>query len=196
MLVVMNIQTQRLKYGLIAFGASLGAMASFLQMVEKLSLLKNPSSDLICNVNSVLNCTNVLNAPQSAVFGFPNALLSLVLFVLFLSVALVGATGGMVSRSLRISIQLMSIFMLGFGMWFLWQSTFVIGSICLYCLANFLGLIIVNVGWLRLNYADFFKSKSITKKLEYVVSNNFDLMGWGLVTLLVLVTIYINLGLG
>lgn len=196
MLVVMNTQASRIKYGLIVLGSGVGALASFMQMIEKLHLLKNPNANLICNVNSVLNCTNVLSAPQSSVFGFPNAMMSLSLFVLFLGVGLVGLTGGTVSRGMRLFTQFLSIFTLGFGMWFLWQSTFNIGAICLYCIANFAGLILINVGWLRINYLDAFKSKSITKKLGYAVSNNFDLVGWGLLTLGVLVTIYLNLGLG
>lgn len=174
----------------------MGALASFMQLIEKLHLLKNPGVDLICNVNSVLNCTNVLNAPQSSVFGFPNAMMSLVLFVLFLSVGLIGLTGGTVSRGMRLAIQFLSLFTLVFGIWFLWQSTFNIGAICLYCIFNFAGLILINIGWLRINYRDAFKSKRITQKLEYGVSNNFDLVGWGLLTLITLVTIYLKLGLG
>lgn len=192
----MNIRRPKIYYGLVVLGATMGALASFMQLIEKIQLLKNPESNLICNVNSVFNCTNVLNAPQSAVFGFPNSMMSLVLFILFLGVGLVGLTGGKISRGMRLFTQFLSIFTLGFGMWFLWQSTFNIGAICLYCLANFTGLILLNIGWLRINYSDIFKSKSITKNLEHTISNNLDLVGWGILTLTVLVTIYLKLGLG
>lgn len=192
----MNAKRPKIYYGLMVLGAVMGALASFMQLIEKLQLLKNPESNLLCNVNSVLNCTNVLNASQSSVFGFPNSMMSLVLFVLFLGVGLVGMTGGTVSRFTRLLIHFLSLFTLGFGMWFLWQSTFNIGAICLYCILNFAGLILINIGWLRINYVDAFRSKNITNKLEYTVSNNFDLVGWGLLTLAVLVTIYLQLGMG
>jgi len=192
----MTVKRPKISYGLIVLGAAMGALASFMQLIEKLQLLKNPESNLLCNVNSVLNCTNVLNASQSSVFGFPNSMMSLVLFVLFLGVGLVGVTGGVVTRFTRLLIHFLSLFTLGFGMWFLWQSTFSIAAICLYCILNFAGLILINIGWLRINYTDVFKSKNMTQKLENFVSNNFDLVGWGLLALAVLITIYIQLGLG
>lgn len=191
----MNNKSLKIKYGLIVLGASMGAFASFMQLIEKLHLLKNPQANLLCNVNSVLNCTNVLNAPQSSVFGFPNAMMSLILFVLFLGVGLVGLTGGSVSRGMRIFVQLLSLFTLGFGLWFLWQSTYYIGAICLYCIANFIGLVLINMGWTRINYRDIFRSKNIKNKLDYIVENNFDFVGWGFLTLLTLLTIYLKLGL-
>ena len=191
----MNNKSLNIKYGLIVLGSSMGAFASFMQLIEKLQLLKNPQANLLCNVNSVLNCTNVLNAPQSSVFGFPNAMMSLILFVLFLGVGLVGLTGGLVSRGLRIFVQLLSLFTLGFGLWFLWQSTYNIGAICLYCISNFLGLVLINMEWMRINYQDIFRSKNIINKMDYIVENNFDFVAWGFLTLLPLLTIYLRLGL-
>lgn len=194
MLVVMNNNSLKIKYGLIVLGSSMGAIASFIQLIEKLNLLKNPQVNLLCNVSSALNCTSVLNAPQGSVLGFPNAMMSLILFVLFLGVGLVGLTGGSVSRGMRIFVQLLSLFTLGFGLWFLWQSTYNIGAICLYCILNFIGLIIINMSWVRINYRDFFRSKNIKNKMIYIVENNFDVVGWGFLTLLTLLTIYLKLG--
>lgn len=179
----------------MVFGGLLGGIASFMQLLEKLNLLKNPNVDLICNVNSVLNCTSVLNAWQSSVFGFPNSIMSLTLFIVFFTIGLVGSTGGVISRKLRLVIQFLSLFTLCFGTWFLWQSTFSIGAICLYCILNFAGLVLINLAWVRINYQDAFGSKSLTDKLNMVVSNNLDLAGWGLLSLMVLITIYLRLGL-
>lgn len=195
MLEAMNIKNRKTFYRLMVFGGVMGALASFMQLIEKIHLLKNPSVDLICNVNSVLNCTNVLNAPQSAVFGFPNAMMSLVLFVVFLSVGLVGLTGGTVSRGMRLATQFLSLFTLVFGVWFLWQSTYVIGAICLYCIFNFVGLVLINIAWVRVNHKDMFKSKSTNDKLDKIVANNFDIVAWGVLTLAVLVNIYLKIAL-
>lgn len=191
----MKKSSQRIWYGVLAAGAALGGVASFMQLLEKIQLLKNPDASLLCNLNSVFNCTNVLNAPQSAVFGFPNALMSLILFIVFMTVGLVGLTSGIVARRMRIGTQLLSLFTLGFGLWFLWQSTFYIGAICLYCLLNFSGLILVNIAWVRINSIDVPNAKSTRLKLQGVIAQNYDLVAWGLITIGVLLTIYLRLGI-
>jgi hypothetical protein len=117
-------------------------------------LLKNKDALLACNLNSVFSCTNVLNAWQSSVFGFPNSLICLTLFTIFASAALVGASGGVLPKRLRLGIQGLSLFTLGFAIWFLTQSIYVIGSLCILCIFCFAGLLLVNWGWLRLNAAD------------------------------------------
>lgn len=145
---------QRTIYSLMAAGGLIGLVASFLQMLEKLTLLKNDNAELVCNLNSVFSCSNVLNAWQSSVFGFPNSMMCMVLFTIFGSVALVGAMGGTVTKALRLAVHGLSLFTFGFGLWFLWQSTYSIGSLCLYCLFCFSGLLLVNWGWVRINQVD------------------------------------------
>lgn len=191
----MKKNTIRLYYTLMVIGGLMGAIASFMQLIEKIHILKNPSSNLICNINEVINCTNVLNAPQSSVFGFPNAMMSLVLFVLFFSIGLVGISGGNISKWLKNIIFFLSLFTLGFGSWFLWQSTFVIGSICLYCIVNFLGLILVNLGLFRVIIVEYRNKTSHNKLTDSIVGYNLDFIFWGLYCLLVLSTIYFKLGL-
>lgn len=191
----MTVKSNKLYYYLITIGGLMGGLASFMQLIEKIHILKNPQINLLCNVNEVVNCTNVLSAPQSAVFGFPNSMMSLVLFVIFFTIGLVGISGGKVSKiSLKI-IFILSLFTLGFGSWFLWQSTFVIGAICLYCIANFFGLILINAGLARINYFERNNNKSKNILPDKIMANNYDYLLWGLYSLAVLATIYIKLGL-
>jgi uncharacterized membrane protein len=145
---------QRTTYTIMTVGGAIGTLAAFLQTLEKIRLLKNDEATLICNLNSVFSCTNVLNAWQSSVFGFPNSLMCMMLFTIFGSIALVGAAGGKLPRRVRLGVQGLSLFTLGFALWFLWQSTYAIGSLCIFCLFCFAGLLAVNWGWLRINAAD------------------------------------------
>lgn len=131
-----------------------GMAAAFLQTTEKIALLKNKDAALSCDLNSVFSCTNVLNAWQSAAFGFPNSLMCMALFTIFSSIALVGVSGGVLPRKLRLSIQGLSLFTLLFALWFLTQSIYVINALCILCIFCFGGLLLVNWGWLRLNAAD------------------------------------------
>ena len=135
-------------------GGVIGMIAAFLQITEKIALLKNKDAILTCDLNSVFSCTNVLNAWQSSVFGFPNSLMCMALFTIFASIALVGVSGGKLPRGLRLGIQALSLFALGFALWFLTQSIYVINALCILCIFCFAGLLLVNWGWLRLNADD------------------------------------------
>lgn len=167
-------------------------MASFLQTLEKIALLKRPDSALVCDLNSVFSCSNVLNAWQSAVFGFPNSLLCMVLFTIFGTVGLVGAAGGKLTRGLRLGIQGVSLFTLGFGLWFLSQSTFVIGSLCLYCLFCFSGLLLVNWAWVRLNAADLPIGARGRAMLQKAISQGADTFAWILLALAIALTMILK----
>lgn len=166
-------------YIVITIGASAGLIASFLQTLEKLTLLKQVNATpLVCDLNSVFSCTNVLNAWQSSVFGFPNSLMCIVFFTLALGIGLAGATGGVVARSLRLALQGISLFFLCFGLWFLGQSTYVIGSLCIFCIFCFAGLLLINAAWLRLNAWDLPLGDRINKILARAINRDVDLVAW------------------
>jgi len=172
-------------YAWMSFGAALGVVAAFWQTLEKLTLIKNKDAVLQCNISKVFSCSNVLNSHQASVFGFPNSIMCLILFVIFLSVALVGLTGGAVSKKMRLSVQGLSLFTLGFALWFLYQSTYNIGAICIFCVACFTGLLIVNWAWLRLNVNDISKNVNTRKKLNNMIKTGADLFIWIVIALVV-----------
>lgn len=145
---------QRIIYSIMTTGGVIGMIAAFLQTTEKIQLLKNKDAILACDLNSVFSCTNVLNAWQSSVFGFPNSLMCMALFTIFASIALVGLSGGALPRKLRLGIHALSLFTLGFALWFLTQSIYVINALCILCIFCFVGLLLVNWSWLRLNAAE------------------------------------------
>jgi uncharacterized membrane protein len=169
---------QRTLYGIMTTGGIIGMVAAFLQMTEKIQLLKNKDAILVCDLNSVFSCTNVLNAWQSSVFGFPNSLLCMALFVMFGSIALVGLTGGELPRKLRLGIQAVSLFTLGFALWFLVQSIYVINALCILCIFCFAGLLLINWGWLRLNAADLPIGERSRSALARGMASGADTFGW------------------
>lgn len=168
---------QRL-FAAVAAGGAIGLIASFLQTLEKLTLLKNENAELVCNLNSVFSCTNVLNSWQGALFGFPNSLLCMVLFTIFGSIGLAGAMGGKLTKGLRLGVHGLSLFTLLFGIWFLSQSTFVIGSLCLYCLVCFSGLLLINWGWMRINAADLPIGERGRAALGRAIASGADTFAW------------------
>jgi uncharacterized membrane protein len=174
---------QRTMYAIMAAGGAVGLVASFLQMLEKITLLKNANAELACNLNSVFSCSNVLNAWQSSVFGFPNSMMCMVLFTIFGSIGLAGALGGKLTRGLRLGIQGLSLFTLGFGLWFLEQSIYAIGSLCIFCIFCFSGLLLVNWGWLRLNAADLPIGARGRAWVERAVASGADVFIWIVIAL-------------
>ena len=174
---------QRTLYGTMLTGGIIGMIAAFLQTTEKIELLKNKDAVLVCDLNSVFSCSNVLNAWQSRVFGFPNSLMCLALFTIFASIALAGLSGAKLPRKLRLGIQGLSLFTLGFAIWFLTQSIYVINSLCILCIFCFIGLLFVNWAWLRINAADLPIRKSARETLARGISNGADIFGWVLLGL-------------
>jgi uncharacterized membrane protein len=177
--------TVRRPYITILTGSSIALMASFIQLTDKITLLKNTDAVLTCNINSVFSCTNVLSAWQSSLFGFPNSMMAMVFFALVAGISLVGVTGSSITKGLRLTMQVFSILFLGFSLWFLQQSTFVIGSLCLFCLFMFVGLVIINAGWLRLNGRDLPIGSTGRQIILKSTKNGADIFAWIVLVLIV-----------
>jgi uncharacterized membrane protein len=175
-------------------GGALGLVSAFLQTLQKIASLQSKGGVLPCDINDVFSCSTVLNAWQSSVFGFPNSVMCMVLFTIFASVALVGAGGGSVSRGVRLGIQGLSLFTLGFALWFLWQSTYSIGALCIYCLFCFAGLLAVNWAWLRINVADL-PFERLRGVLQRWVASGIDVFIWLIIAVVVALAMVIQFGL-
>ncbi len=194
--LTVNPQTQiyngRMKartiYAVMAIGAAVGMVASFLQTLEKLALLKNPHALLTCNINSVFSCSNVLDSWQSSVFGFPNSIMCLVLFTVFTAFAVAGWCGSRMPHQLRIGVQGLSLFTLVFGLWFLWQSTYKINALCIYCIGCMAGLLLVNWGWVRLNADNLPYSKAIRDGMR----SGTDIVAWFLLAAIIAMAITLH----
>ena len=82
---------------LVAAGA--GLTFTTVQIMEKITILKDPTAGLVCDISTTVSCTNVLNAWQSSVLGPPNALIGAIMFAILGSAALGGVLGGRPARS-------------------------------------------------------------------------------------------------
>lgn len=181
----MNHMNHRPLYVVVLLGGLIGMTAAFLQTLEKLTLLAHPSATLYCSISSVFSCSTVLKAWQSSVFGFPNSIMCLVLFTIFTVTAAIGLSSPL-SRRVRLSVQLLALATLGFGMWFLWQSIYVISAVCLFCLFCMLGLLLINAAWLRCNNLE------LPPAIRRFVQSGYDSVGWLVVALLVALAVIIR----
>lgn len=183
---------QRTLYGAVVAGGIVGLVASFLETLEYQTLLKNAHTALACNLNSVLSCSRVLSAWQSKVFGFPNSMLCIILFATVTSVALVGVSGGQVGAKLRLWLQGFTLFFLGFGTWFMWESTFKIRALCILCIFCLSGLFLLNWALLRLNAHDLPLVPRLHKGLDQAIEHGADTFAWMLLALLMSAVMFIH----
>lgn len=176
---------QRTIYSLIVAGGATGLIASFLETIEYQEILKNAHAQLVCNLNSVFSCGNVLNSWQSKIFGFPNSMLCMVFFTLMFASGLVGLTGGVLASRLRLWLHGIATFFLCFALWFMWESTFRVRALCILCLFCLAGLLAVNWGWLRTNANDLPMSETHRKKLHKAITQGADTFVWLLLAILI-----------
>ena len=130
---------RRFTASFMLFGAISGFIASFLLTVDKIKLLKDAQFNPSCNINEVLNCKSVMLSKQAEVFGFPNSLIGLAAFAIFIAVAV--ALFGDIQFpgwfwKLALAGTLLAIF---FSHWLAQQTTFVIGALCPYCMVAWFG---------------------------------------------------------
>lgn len=182
----------RTLYSIMTIGGAVGMLAAFLQTLEKLVLISNANAELPCNFNAVFSCSVVLNSWQSSLFGFPNSIMCLVLFTIFTVVGLVGLTGGTISKSMRLGTQALSLFTLGFALWFLGQSTYVIGALCIFCIFCFAGLLMINWAWVRLNVTDYPIKKEYIKRKQAFIMSGWDTFVWASLAAVVAIAMFIR----
>lgn len=174
-------------YALGAFFSAAGLVSAFWQLLDKIELLKNPASSLSCNLNEVFNCGRVLTSHQYDIFGFPNAIIGIIMFTFFLSLMLTGFSGSRLNKRLMLAAQGLALFMLGFILWFLFESIFRIGAICLFCTIIGPSVLVINASMLRLNRA--MAPLSVRKLMDH----GADIFFWSLILLAAVFTALIKL---
>ena len=112
----------------------IGFVASATLTIEKIEMLKNPAYVPTCSINPVLSCGSVMVTHQASVFGFPNPLLGIAGF----AVAIV--TGVLAVTKVRLPQWYWVGLMIGTGLgvvfvhWLIFQTLYVIGALCPYCM--------------------------------------------------------------
>jgi uncharacterized membrane protein len=156
-----------------------GVVFTGIQIVEKITISNQPSTVLFCDVNSVVSCTNVLNAWQSSVLGPPNSLVGAVMFSLFASGGLAGVLGSRASRSYLLTLWGLAVFFLGFASWFMYQTAFRIGALCIWCTGLVTAVVVISAALTRLNQRRAtLGSGSAGRTLDLMVRSNGDLIVW------------------
>ena len=174
-------------FGLVVGAALIGMAATIIQLVERIALAQNSGADLLCDINGTFSCGNVLTSWQSSVFGpIPNAAIGLSVFALTLGVSGAGLLGSHLSRATWSVATLLAGFMGAFTIWFLAQTAFAIGSVCVYCLVIATMVLLMNLAWWRIGHELRFLSGNRALELaDWVVRGGTDVVLWGGVAVIV-----------
>ena len=120
---------------LIVFG-SIGLLASFALSVDAFEILKNPSAELSCSINAVLNCLEVMKTPQSEIlFGVPNSFFGMIAFPVLITIGVVMAVGAKLPKWFKTCLQIGGLFGVVAAWWMFFDSLYVIGVLCPWCLS-------------------------------------------------------------
>lgn len=128
------------------------------QASERVAMLKNPTATLSCNLNPIVDCGTVLGNKLSALFGFPNAFIGMIVFAMLALSGLFMLLGTKPNKAYRNIVMLLSTILLGFSVWFFTVSLYVIGKVCIFCVVGWIVSIPIFVYSLA-NWRDVSKSK-------------------------------------
>jgi uncharacterized membrane protein len=160
-------------------GGVLGIAGTIWQMVERLAYESDPTGDSFCEINAAVSCSSVYSHWQSSALGLPNALIGLPVFA-FISSAAVGALlGSRPSHRYLASVWGLGLFMTVFATWYMEQTAFEIGSLCIFCAASLVCIMIVGVGLTRVVAAEqALGTGRAGRRLARLVDSDIDLALW------------------
>ena len=130
-------RTRHIGYGIWLILASVvGWWAAFQLTMDKFISLENPQAELGCNLSFFVQCGANLDSWQGSVFGFPNPIIGLTgwMAVLVMGVAVLAGV-----RFPRWFWGLFGLGILGafaFVCWLIFQSVFVLNTLCPWCMAT------------------------------------------------------------
>lgn len=135
----------------MAVSGVIGLFASFVLSIEAWQLAANPTATFGCDVNSVISCSLVALTPQAHVLGFPNAFLGIFFEAVVLTISVAIAAGARFPRWYMLATELLYTIALFFAYWLFFQSYFVIGALCPWCLLITVTTTLVWWGLTRIN---------------------------------------------
>ena len=129
------VRTPALAVWLVIAGA-IGWWAAFSLTVEKFEALADPGRVASCDFSVLVQCTANLQSPQGSAFGFPNPILGLTGWVAPIVVGMAILAGARFARWFWLAFEAGMLFAMGFVIWLISQSIFVLGTLCPWCMVT------------------------------------------------------------
>lgn len=172
--------TDRAAWMTVLIAALAGISFTTVQIIDKIAILKNPGTGLVCDVNATLSCSGVIEAWQSSVLGPPNALIGAIMFALLGSAGLAGVLRSSLSPHYLAAMWGLAVFFVMFASWFMYQTAFSIGLLCLWCVGITTAVVIICAALTRIaDRAEAFGTGWFGAWVARTVRGYGDLVFWG-----------------
>lgn len=176
---------------LLTVAGAIGFAASFVLTVDKFRLLQDPSYIPSCNLNPIISCGSVMQSQQASLFGFTNSLIGVAAFAALAAVGAALLAGARLQKWFWQLIQLAAVLGLVFAHWLIYQSLYVLGTLCPYCTVVWLATIasFLYVTLSNLRHGRIPGAAAASRPVRWAVRHHLDLLfAWYLaIALLVLV---------
>lgn len=168
-------------FGQVLFFSVLALIASFVLSYDAILLAANPDVELSCSINVFIDCAKVGLTPQANVFGFPNAFIGIASMSVLVTIAVASLGGSRFPRWFMFVANLAAVVGLVFAYWMLYQSTFVIGALCPWCL---LVLLCTTVIFFALTHWNMLENNLYLSPTAHARAVAFAKGGWVAITLI------------
>lgn len=118
----------------VLIGGAVGLTAAITLSIEKIKLLQNPAYVPSCSINPVLSCGSVMVTPQAAAFGFPNPLIGIAAFTVVVVIGVLAVAKVALPQWIWAGLAAGTLLGAVFVHWLIYQSLYVIGALCPYCM--------------------------------------------------------------
>jgi uncharacterized membrane protein len=116
--------------------SAIGLLAAFTLLVEKIHQLQFPDSKASCDFGLVVQCGKNLASWQGSVFGFPNPTIGLIAWPVVMATGVAILAGAHFAKWYWRTFNIVAVGALGFAIWLMSQSIFVLGTLCPWCMVT------------------------------------------------------------
>jgi len=173
---ISRLRVYRKTYIAMLVSSTLSLIASLVLSADAITLAKQPTVKLACDINAIVSCGKVARSWQSNLLGFPNAFLGLMSEPVVIAVAIAGLGLVAFPRWFLRTAHLFYLAGLAFAFWLLSQSFFVIKALCPWCLLVTLSTVTVFATMSRINIME--NTWALSEENHQKLVNFLD-RGWG-----------------
>ncbi len=119
---------------LYLIGGSVGFVAAFTLLFEKIALIEDPTYVPSCSINPILSCGSIMRTTQAEAFGFPNLILGVAGFAIIGTIGAALLAGAQFARWFWWTLLAGTLAGVGFVHWLIFQSLYRIDALCPYCM--------------------------------------------------------------
>ena len=131
---VAGINVEKIRFSMVLIAGVIGFVASATLTIEKIEMLKNPAYVPTCSINPVLSCGSVMVTHQASVFGFPNPLMGIAGFAVVIVSGVLAITKVRLPQWYWVGLLIGTVLAAAFVHWLIYQTLYVIGALCPYCM--------------------------------------------------------------